>query len=93
MDGEVIALSSHGDWQDVQRTRERLGITFRMIPAPVEEVAKAFGVWGTYKPGRSFATVIIDKGTVVRFVYDRGEADRASFLQIRKVLEEIKGRV
>ena len=89
MNAEVVALSSTGNREDVQKTRKHLGITFPMIPAQIQMLAEAYGVWhGT----RALATVIVDKSGVVRFLEDSNSNPnyRPSVSTIKGVLREIK---
>jgi peroxiredoxin len=83
----VVALSSGGDWDDVERTRLELQIGFALVPRPVIEVAEAYGVWNPTKQ-RALATVIVDKGGTVRFVQDawQDENNRPSIATTLKVL-------
>jgi hypothetical protein len=60
-----------------------------MIPAKIEMLAEAYGVWhGT----RALATIIVDKGGVVRFLEDShsNQNYRPSVSTIKRVLREIK---
>jgi peroxiredoxin len=90
LSAEVVALSSAGNRDDVQKTRKNLGITFPMIPAQVQMLAEAYGVW---HGARAIATIVVDKGGVVRFLEDSNSNpnSRPSASSIKGVLREIKG--
>ena len=90
LDAEVIALSSRGNERDVRRTHDQLKLTYPLVPAPLTQVIKDFGL-STDQYGTSYGTVIIDKNGVVRFVHDStNENNRTPVPQIRRILQEIK---
>ncbi len=90
LDAEVIALSSRGNAADVRRTHEQLKLSYPLIPMPVMQVIKDFGL-STDRYDVSYGTVIIDKNRVVRFVHDStNENLRTSVSQILQTLQEIK---
>jgi len=82
-------LSSAGNREDVQQTRKDLNITFPMIPARVQMLAEAYGVW---HDTRALATIVVDKKGVVRFLEDSNsnQNSRPSASSIKGVLREIK---
>jgi peroxiredoxin len=87
---EVIALSSRGNRNDVQRTHDQLKLTYPTIAAPIQSVIKDYEL-STTQYGTSYATVIIDKNGVVRFVDNStDEHNRASVSQIRRLLQDIR---
>jgi peroxiredoxin len=89
LNAEIVALSSVGNRDDVQKTRKCLGITFPMIPAKIQKLAEAYGVWhGT----RALATIVIDKSGVIRFLEDSNNNpnSRPTVSTIKGVLREIK---
>jgi peroxiredoxin len=90
LDAEVIALSSRGNERDVRRTHDQLKLSYSLVPTPVSQVIKDFGL-STDQYGTSYGTVIIDKTGVVRFVHDSiNENNRTSVSEIRRVLQDIR---
>lgn len=90
LNAEVIALSCGGNRRDVNQTRQRLGITYPMIPAPVAQVIKDYGPF-TNQYGTSYGTAIIDKSGVVRFLNNSTtENTRTPIWQIQEVLKGIR---
>ena len=90
LDTEVIALSSRGNEQDVRRTHDQLKLTYPLVPMPVSQVIKDFGL-STDQYGICYGTVIIDKTGVVRFVHDStNENNRTSVSEIRRVLQDMR---
>jgi peroxiredoxin len=66
LNSELIAISSAGDRDNVERTKSALGITFTLIPIPNKKVVLDFGL--TYTGGgRVHAVIIIDKKGRVRY--------------------------
>jgi peroxiredoxin len=89
-DAEVIALSSRGDARDVRRIHDQLKLTYPLVPAPITQVIKDFGL-SINRYGTSYGTVIIDTSGVVRFVHDSTNEDsRLSVSEIRRLLQEIQ---
>jgi peroxiredoxin len=87
LNAEVIAISSKGDQQDVEKIRRHLGLTFTLIPKPNRKVAEDFGVWNRYR-NRAVATIVIDKKGRIRFIEVSNSDDRTS---ASKIIRELQG--
>ncbi len=83
-------MSCSGNKGDVNQTRQRLGISFPMIPAPVTDVIKAYGL-STDRNGTSYGTVIIDKNGSLRLIHNSTSSNiRLSLKEIQETLKEIQ---
>jgi peroxiredoxin len=87
LNAEVIAISSKGDQQDVEKTKKLLGLTFTLIPKPNRKVADDFGVWNRSR-NRAVATIVIDKNGSVRFKEVSNSDHRTS---ASKIIRELQG--
>ena len=87
LNAEVIAISSKGDQEDVEKIKRALGLTFTLIPKPNKKVAQDFGVWNNYR-NRAVAAIIIDKKGLVRFIEVSNSDDRTS---ASKIIRELQG--
>jgi len=88
LNAEVIAISSKGDQQDVEKIKRILGLTFTLIPKPNQKVAEDFGVWNQYR-NRAVATIVIDKKGRIRFREVSNSDDRTSASKIIRELQSI----
>jgi len=87
LNAEVIAVSSKGDQQDVEKMQRNLGLTFTLIPKPNRKVAEDFGVWNRYR-NRAVATIVVDKKGRIRFIEVSNSDDRTS---ASKIISELQG--
>jgi len=88
LNAEVIAISSKGDQQDVERIKRHLGLTFTLIPKPNKKVAEDFGVWNPYR-NRAVATIVIDRKGRIRFIEASNSDDRTGAAKVIKELQRI----
>ena len=88
LNAEVIAISSKGDQQDVERIKSHLGLTFTLIPKPNRKVAEEFGVWSRNR-NRAVATIEIDKNGSIRYKEVSNSDDRTSASKIIRELQAI----
>jgi len=88
LNAEVIAISSMGDQQDVEKMKNHLGLTFTLIPKPNRKVAEDFGVWNRYR-NRAVAAIVIDKKGRIRFMDVSNSDYRTSASKIIKELQRI----
>ncbi len=88
LDAEVIGLSTRGDGEDVRRTHALLKLTYPLVPMPLAQVIQDFGL-STDQWGTSYATVIIDKLGIVRFVHDSTNANYRIAVSI--ILHRLQG--
>ena len=88
LNAEVIAISSKGDQQDVERIKSHLGLTFTLIPKPNRKVAEEFGVWSRNR-NRAVATIVIDKNGSIRYKEVSNSDDRTSASKIIRELQAI----
>ncbi len=88
LNAEVIAISTTGDQQDVDKSKSLLGLTFTLIPKPNKKVAEDFGVWPKYM-SRAIATIIIDKKGIIRFKEVSKSTHRTSAPKIISELQDI----
>ena len=66
LNSELIAISSAGDKDNVEKTKTSLGITYTLIPTPNRKVVLDFGLkYGD--GGAAYGTIIIDKKGLIRF--------------------------
>ena len=68
MDSDVIAFSSKGK-EDVKKTIDELEIEYVLIPGPLSEIYKAWGVYNDRKNRALPATFIVDKTGTIRWRY------------------------
>ena len=87
LNAEVIAISTTGDQQDIDKSKRLLGLTFALIPKPNRKVAEDFGVWPRYM-NRAVATIIIDKKGRIRFKEVSKSEYRTS---ASKIIKELQG--
>ena len=88
LNAAVIAISSKGDQQDVERIKSHLGLTFTLIPKPNRKVAEEFGVWNRNR-NRAVATIVIDKNGSIRYKEVSNSDDRTSASKIIRELQAI----
>ncbi len=66
LNSELMAISSAGDKDNVEKTKSSLGITYTLIPTPNRKVVLDFGL--KYGDGAAaYGTIIIDKNGIIRF--------------------------
>ncbi len=88
LDADVIAIASRGNHQDVEKTRNQLGITFTLVPVPNRKVAEDFGVYDP-KRNRAIATLILDREGFIRLKHvSKTENDRPEF---QKIIDTLRG--
>ena len=87
LNSELIAISTGGDQDDVEKTKSSLGITFTLIPTPNRKVVLDFGLkYGT--GGSAYGTIIIDKKGTIRFK----SPDELHFrTSTSKIIKELQG--
>ena len=66
LNSQLIAISTAGDRDNVERTKSSLGITFTLIPTPNKKVVIEFGL-SYADSGRVHAAIIIDKKGRIRY--------------------------
>ena len=89
LDTEVIAISTTGDQQDVEKTKKILEITYILIPKPNGKIAEEYGLkYDSF--GAAYATLIIDKKGHVRFKSVEEYATRTTISKIIKELQVIQ---
>jgi peroxiredoxin len=89
LDAEVIAISTTGDQQDVEKSKEVLEITYILIPMPNGKIAKEYGLkYDSF--GAAYATIILDKKGQIRFKSVEEYATRTSASRIIKELQGIQ---
>jgi len=66
LNSELIAISSAGDRDNVERTKSSLGITFTLIPTPNKKVVLDYGLRYA-DSARVHAAIIIDKKGRIRY--------------------------
>jgi peroxiredoxin len=66
---EVIAISTAGNQQDVEKSKENIEITYVLIPTPNRKVVEEYGLSydSSSSCGGAYATFIIDTKGHVRF--------------------------
>jgi peroxiredoxin len=91
LSAEVVAFSTGGSPPDVERTRDALNLTFPLVPASTEHIARRYGVWNP-RSRSALATIIVDREGIVRFLHDAGddEFNRPKISIILQVLREIR---
>ena len=87
LNAEVIAISTAGDQQDVEKSKGSLGLTYILIPKPNKKVVEDYGLkYDSYHA--AYATIIIDKKGLIRFKsVDSGSARIAT----SKIIGELQG--
>ena len=89
LNAEVIAISTRGDQQDVESTKDSLGITYILIPKPNSEIVEGFGL--KHGPAKwAYATVILDKKGVIRFK-DVDSPPQPKWASISTIITELQG--
>jgi len=86
LNAKVIAISSKGNQQDVEKMKRQLGLTFTLIPKPNRKVAEDFGVWNRYR-NRAVATIVIDTKGRIRFLEVSNSDYRTG---ATKIIEELQ---
>ena len=74
LNAELIAFATSGNLNDVEITKNELNITFTLIPMPNRPVVNVYGV-------RTYATIIIDKGGIIRFKESGNIASASSIIE------------
>ena len=84
---EVIAISTAGGQQDVEKTESSLGITFTLIPMPNRKAVEDFGLkYDSYSA--AYATIVIGKKGRIRF---KNVDEAFSRTTASKVIKELQG--
>jgi len=86
LDAEVIAISTAGDQQNVEKSKRDLEITYFLVPKPNRKVGEEYGLKYS-SSGVAYATIIIDKIGHVRF---KGADDRATRTAPSKIIKELQ---
>ena len=89
LDAEVIAISTTGDQQDVEKSKEVLEITYTLIPKPNRRIVEEYGLKYN-SSGEAFATIIVDKKGHIHFKSDEEYATRTNISRIIKELQLIQ---
>jgi len=87
LNAEVIAISTAGDQQDVEKSKRNLEITYILIPKPNRKIVEEYRLKHN-SSGVAYATFIIDKKGQVRF---EGADDRATRTAPSKIITELQG--
>ena len=67
LNSELIAISTAGDKDDVEKTKSSLGIAYTLVPTPNRKVVLDFGL--KYGDGSgAYGTIIIDKMGHIRYM-------------------------
>ncbi len=86
LNSELIAISSAGDKDNVERTKSSLGITYTLIPTPNKKVVLDFGLeYGD--GGAAYGTFIIDKKGLIRF---KSLDKRTSLTKTSEIIKELQ---
>ena len=89
LDAEVIAISTAGNQQDVEKSKKILEITYILIPKPNGKIAEEYGLkYDSF--GAAYATIILDKKGQVLFKSVEDHATRTSASRIIKELQGIQ---
>jgi len=89
LDAEVIAISTTGDQQDIEKSKTILEITYILIPNPKGKVAGEYGLkYDSF--GAAYATIIVDKKGHIRFKSVEDHATRTNTSKIIKELQLIQ---
>ena len=85
---EVIAISTTGNQQDVEKSKGNIEITYVIIPTPNRKVVEEYGLsYDSY--GAAYATFIIDTKGHVRFKHVETNKTRTSVSEIIKELRSL----
>lgn len=84
----VIAISTSGDQQDVEKSKRTFGITYVLIPMPNRKVAEDFGLKKYDHYEAAYATFIIDKKGRIRFKNVDSFSDRT---EVSIIIKELQG--
>lgn len=68
LNAEVVAISNSGP-KDVKRSKEALKIDYILIPGPLPQLSKQYGVYDERTGFTSPATMIIDRAGKLRWQY------------------------
>jgi len=83
---EVIAISTSGNQQDVEKSKRNIEITYDLIPTPNRKVVEEYGLkYDSYEA--AYATFIIDTKGDVRFKRVETGKTRTSVSEIIKELQ------
>ena len=89
LDTEVIAISTSGNQQDVEKSKRVLEITYILIPTPNRNVVEKYQLRYD-SSGAAYATIIIDKKGFVGFKSVDKSANRTSASTVIKELQVIQ---
>ncbi len=87
LDAKVIAISTAGNQQDVEKSIKNLDLSYTLIPTPNKNVGEKYQLQYD-SSGAAYATIIIDKKGIVRF---KGDDDRATRTTASKIIKELEG--
>jgi peroxiredoxin len=88
---KVIAISTTGNQQDVEKSKENIEITYVLIPTPNRKVVEEYGLsYNSSSCGGAYATFIIDTKGHVRFKHVETVNTRTSVSEIIKELQIIQ---
>ena len=89
LNAEVIAISTAGNQQDVEKSKRNIEITYGLIPTPNKKVVEEYGLRHDSN-GAAYATFIIDTKGDVRFKRVETGTERTSISEIIKELQSIQ---
>ena len=87
LNAQVIAISTGGNQQDVEKSKNNIEITYVLIPTPNSKVVKEYGLRYD-SDGGAFATFIIDTAGHLRFKRVETGQSRTS---VSKIIKELQG--
>jgi peroxiredoxin len=86
LNAEVVAISTTGDQQNVEKSKKVLEITYFLVPKPNGKVGEDYGL-KVNSSGAAYATIIIDQKGHVRF---KGDDDRATRTTASRIIKELQ---
>jgi peroxiredoxin len=86
---EVIAISTAGNQQDVEKSKENIEITYVLIPTPNRKVVEEYGLsYDSY--GGAYATFIIDTKGHVRFKRVETPQCKPARISVSSIIKELQ---
>jgi peroxiredoxin len=85
---KVIAISTTGNQQDVEKSKENIEITYVLIPTPNRKVVEEYGLSYDFSCGGAYATFIIDTKGHVRFKHVETNKTRTD---VSIIIKELQG--